>query len=130
MSDELRKSCNENGERLQKMADWRNSTQIKGYIALLESQLKSGSISSNSTTDNSAAIIEANENVENFADKVYTTCSVFVSIRKCKQSFCKTIKYIISVLIYKDFNGYLCKKIKKICTHNKIKCQYLKKKGN
>ncbi|CAC5390616.1 unnamed protein product [Mytilus coruscus] len=100
LSDELRKSCDENGERLFQMEEWLNPTQIKDYFATLVPKLKSGTISSNSITDNIAvvqsielreieenveqdeklyeavAIIDANtynENVENFVDEVFVT---------------------------------------------------------
>ncbi|CAC5360013.1 unnamed protein product [Mytilus coruscus] len=102
LSDELRKSCDENGERMFKMEEWLNPTQIKSYFATLVTKLKSGTINFNSITDNNdvqsvelkeieenveqdeklyeaVAVIEANthnENVENFVDDVYTAVNM------------------------------------------------------
>ncbi|CAC5387358.1 unnamed protein product [Mytilus coruscus] len=102
LSDELRKSCDENGERMFKMEEWLNPTQIKSYFATLVTKLKSGTINFNSITDNNdvqsielkeieenveqdeklyeaVAVIEANtnnENVENFVDEVYTAVNM------------------------------------------------------
>ncbi|CAC5373958.1 unnamed protein product [Mytilus coruscus] len=102
LSDELRKSCDENGERMFKMEEWLNPTQIKSYFATQVTKLKSGTINFNSITDNNdvqsielkeikenveqdeklyeaVAVIEANthnENVENFVDEVYTAVNM------------------------------------------------------
>ncbi|CAC5398078.1 unnamed protein product [Mytilus coruscus] len=81
LSDELRKSCDENGERSFKIEEWLNPTQIKGYFATLSIELRE--IEENVEQDEklyeAVAIIDANtynENVENFVDEVYTAVNM------------------------------------------------------
>ncbi|CAC5368397.1 unnamed protein product [Mytilus coruscus] len=80
LSDKLRKSCYENGERMFKMEEWLNPNQIKSNFASLVTKLKSGSISSNYITDNSVVVqsIELREIEENVEqdEKLYDAVAI------------------------------------------------------
>ena len=96
LADEIRKSCDEQGERVFKKAEWLNQSQLKSYMAsfLIKLKTKSETLSTlhvqlkeipneevdqDETLSEIIAVLETNDynsNIENIVEEVYTAVNI------------------------------------------------------